>query len=331
MNPALLPFLADPNDLTPLALHAFAQSGRGEHHRVREGVLLQPDSGRWYPIRDGIPSLFIDALRGGTERDEELRFTARYSDAMQRAGCRIEADQSTLAASGSDFSRIDSERRARDEQAESYDRMLSLKIYERIEIPTYRRALLDAVQSAQSNLNGTTNGAGGMLSPLLEAGCGTGRFTALFSSLAREVVAVDMSRDSILRNIERHVGKTKGIVHYLHADLTHLPLRDKLFGAVAHCGVYEHIPSRQLRQDFLQHAHRALKPDGVFLLSAYRYGGITKLFGKEGEHDGGIPFTRFTEAELREEIGPYFSIDHFRANLGIYMSMVVGKPVVGDR
>lgn len=332
MNPALLPFLADPNDLAPLELHAFAQSGRDQHHRVREGVLLQPNSGRWYPIRDGIPSLFIDALRVGTEREDELRFAARYRDAMKDAGCRIDADQSTLNAEGEgDFARIDSERRARDEQAESYDRMISLKVYERIEIPTYRRALLEAVQSAQSTLNGSTNDGKEVLSPLLEAGCGTGRFTALFSSLAREVVAIDMSRDSILRNRERHVGKTEGIVHYVHADLTHLPLRDGLFGAVAHCGVYEHIPSRELRQKFLQHAQRALKPDGIFLLSAYRYGGITKFFGKEGEHDGGIPFTRFTEAELRDEIGPYFSIDHFRANLGIYMSMIVGKAVNGGQ
>jgi ubiquinone/menaquinone biosynthesis C-methylase UbiE len=139
-------------------------------------------------------------------------------------------------------------------------------------------------------------------------------------------VAIDMSRDSILRNRVRHAGKTASPVHFVHADLTHLPTGTALFGTVAHCGVYEHIPSRSMRQQFLEHARRTLEPEGALLLSAYRYGGLTKLFGKEGEHAGGIPFTRFTETELREEVEPYFSIEQFRANLGIYMSMLAARP-----
>jgi SAM-dependent methyltransferase len=189
--------------------------------------------------------------------------------------------------------------------------MLRLKFYERIETPTYRRGLSEYSKAAL---------------PLLEAGCGTGRFTGLFSELGSEVVAVDMSRDSILRNRVRHAGKTASPIHYVHADLTHLPLGSGCFGSVAHCGVYEHIPSRSMRQQFLDHARRALQPGGALLLSAYRYGGLTRLFGKEGEHAGGIPFTRFTESELREEVEPYFEIDTFRPNLGIYMSMLLARP-----
>jgi hypothetical protein len=81
-----------------------------------------------------------------------------------------------------------------------------------------------------------------------------------------------------------------------------------------------------MRLQFLSHAHRALRPDGTLLLSAYRYGGITRLFGKEGEHAGGIPFTRFTEPELRGEVEPLFEIEKFRPSLGVYMSMLVAKP-----
>src|SRR5438128_1445807 len=79
-------------------------------------------------------------------------------------------------------------------------------------------------------------------------------------------------------------------VHSVHADLTHLPTKDDVFGRIAHCGVYEHIPSRELRGQFLDHARRTLKTGGTLVLSAYRYGGISTLFEKEGEHDGGIPF-----------------------------------------
>lgn len=305
MSPRLLSFLTDPNDGAPLELHTF----EGSSDQVREGVLVNAQSGRWYPIREGIPTLFVDALRTGDEADNDAAFASRFAKLMQEVGCDVSNTGSRQAQA--DFARIDSERRARDEQAEDYDRMFSLKFYERIETPTYRRGLSEYSKASL---------------PLLEAGCGTGRFTGLFSELGSEVVAVDMSRDSILRNRVRHAGKTASPVHYVHADLTHLPLGSGLFGSVAHCGVYEHIPSRSMRQQFLDHARRALQPGGALLLSAYRYGGITRLFGKEGEHAGGIPFTRFTESELREEVEPYFEIDKFRANLGIYMSMLVARP-----
>jgi len=184
-----------------------------------------------------------------------------------------------------------------------------LKVYERIEIPAYRKAMGEDYSA-----------------PLLEAGCGTGRFTGVFAELAPEVVAVDMSRRSILRNRMRHAGKTVAPVHYVHADLTHLPIADTSMGRIAHCGVYEHIPSATLRGQFLKHAQRTLRPHGRLLLAAYRYGGVTKLFEKEGEHDGGIPFIRFTEEELRAEVGEYFEIKQFQANLGIYMSLLVAEP-----
>jgi ubiquinone/menaquinone biosynthesis C-methylase UbiE/uncharacterized protein YbaR (Trm112 family) len=306
MNLRLLDFLADPNDGGTLELHPF--SGKG--NQIRTGVLTNPQTGRWYPIRDGIPTLFGDALRAGTAlREADAAFAARFKQQIEAAGCDLSHIGSTAAEEQGDFARMESERRARDAQAQNYDKMLGLKFYERIEIPAYQRAVGEAYDT-----------------PLLEAGCGTGRFTGVFAERAREVVAVDLSRDSILRNRVRHSGKTAAPVHYVHADLTHLPCKDDLFGRVAHCGVYEHIPSRTLRLQFLDHARRVLKTGGTLLLTAYRYGGITRLFEKEGEHDGGIPFVRFTENELKDETGQYFNVTHFQPNLGIYMSLLVGQP-----
>jgi SAM-dependent methyltransferase len=181
------------------------------------------------------------------------------------------------------------------------------------EVPTYKAALTRDEAAAWIN------------TPLFEAGCGTGRFTGVFAEIAPEVVAVDMSRDSLLRNRVRHLGRTRNPVHWVHADLTHVPLKDEAFGRCAHAGVYEHIPSRELRLQFLSHAHRTLKPGGVLVLSAYRYGGLAKRFGKEGEHEGGIPFFRFTPEELQGEVKEYFQIDRFLENLAIYMSMVVAR------
>ena len=291
-------FLADPTDGGPLELHPF------ETHldSTRDGVLLNPRTGEWYVIQDGIPTLFVRDLR-----PDDREFSRRYGSQLRALGCETEGD---ARAQGGDFARIESERLARDEQAEDYDAMLSMKILALAEVPLYKYAM-----SADTE------------SPLFEAGCGTGRLTHVFADLAPEVVAVDLSRESIVRNRARHHGRTRNPVYYVHADLTHPPLRDDAFGRCAHAGVYEHIPSRALRLQFLHHARRTMRVGGTLMLSAYRYGGVTKLLEKEGEHDGGIPFFRFTPDELKEEVQTAFHIEKFISNVGIYMSMVVARAV----
>jgi len=295
MQDRLTNFLCDPNDGSDLHLHPFS----AHLGATRDGVLTA-DSGRWYPVQDGIPTLFADALR-----PDDSAFVERYGDKLRALGCEFAPK---IERSG-DLARIESERRARDEQAHDYDTLLSLRALRVFEAPAYKRAM-----------------SGAMDSPLLEAGCGTGNFTGIFAEIAPEVVAIDMSRESLNLNRARHFARTFHPVFYVHADLTHLPIKSASVGRVAHVGVYEHIPSRTLRHQFLEHARRVLTPEGTLLLSAYRYGGLTKLLEHEGEHDGGIPFKRFTPAELREEVGTEFDIEHFRANLGLYMSMLVASP-----
>ena len=298
MQEQLLDFLADPHDGGPLTLHPF------ETHldSTRDGVLLNPNSGDWYVIQDGIPTLFVRDLR-----PDDSAFKRRYASQLRALGCEIGEGHRQLSG---DFARIESERLARDEQAQDYDQMLSMKALGLVEVPAYKLAMGADTES-----------------PLFEAGCGTGRLTHIFADLAPVVVAADMSRDSIARNRARHHGRTRNPVFYLHCDLTHLPLRDGVFGRCANAGVYEHIPSRELRLQFLQHARRTMKHGGTLMLSAYRYGGVTKFFEKEGEHDGGIPFFRFTPEELKTEVGTSFHIEKFVSNLGIYMSMVIGRAV----
>ena len=297
MQERLLDFLCDPADGGALSLHAF------ETHlgAIRDGVLKNDATGAWYPIWDGIPSLFVAQLR-----PDDTQFVARYAEKLRVLKC----DLGVAAAKSGDFERIESERLARDEQAEDYDAMITLKALALFETPVYKHAMMRETDSV-----------------LLEAGCGTGRLTHIFAEIAPEVVAVDMSRDSIVRNRARHQGRTHHPVHYVHADLTHLPLKNAMFGRCAHAGVYEHIPSRELRLQFLQHARRTLKSDGTLMLSAYRYGGLTRFWKKEGEHEGGIPFFRFTPDELKAEVATEFQIEKFISNLAIYMSMVVARPL----
>ena len=298
MQAQLLDFLADPHDGGPLTLHAF------ETHldSTRDGVLLNPRNGDWYVIQDGIPTVFVRDLR-----PDDGAFVRLYEKQLRELGCEVEQSDRQQSA---DFTRIESERRARDEQAEDYDQLLSMKALGLVEVPVYKR-----VMGADFD------------SPLFEAGCGTGRLTHIFADMAPVVVAADMSRDSIVRNRARHHGRTRNPVLYVHCDLTHQPFKNDAFGRCANAGVYEHIPSRELRLEFVKHARRTMRHGGTLMLSAYRYGGLTKMFEKEGEHDGGIPFFRFTPEELKDEVGTQFHIEKFVSNLGIYMSMIVGRAV----
>ncbi len=296
MHSRLMDYLADPHDRGQLTLHTF----EGQDDTTRDGVLLNASTGRWYVVQDGIPTLFVDGLR-----PDDSAFVKRYLGRLRDLGCEVQAPSEGKTE---DFVRIEKEREARDEQAEDYDRMWSMKVLGLFEMPAYKKALTKETAS-----------------PLLEAGAGTGRLTAVFAEIAPEVVAVDMSRDSLLRNRVRHLGRTRHPVYWVHADLTHMPLKDASFGRCAHAGVYEHIPSQELRLQFLSHARRTMKPGGALMLSAYRYKGLTTLFEKQGEHAGGIPFFRFTPEELQAEVAQHFEVEHFIQNLGIYMSMVVGR------
>ena len=123
MQEQLLDFLADPHDGGPLALHAF------ETHldSTRDGVLLNSRTGDWYVIQDGIPTLFVRDLR-----PDDSAFKNTYQSQLRELGCEIDDNNRQLSA---DFARIESERRARDEQAEDYDQLLSMKMLGVIETP----------------------------------------------------------------------------------------------------------------------------------------------------------------------------------------------------
>lgn len=274
-------------------------------HEIVEGVVTCPQCQRWYPITDGIPSLFVDELRQG---DEE--FVHRHRHKIEPFLKSFDPTKNKQAAAQKEIRQMRTERQTRDQQAEIYDRIFALKICGMMEIPKYKQAL---------------NGTHAPEEPFLEAGCGTGRLTPVFGQLAKEMVCVDFSLDSLKRNRwKRERERTPNTIHYLHADLTHLPIRSNTFSRIANCQVYEHIPTVAMRQQFLRHVNRVLTPHGKFLISAYRYGPCLKHFlQKQGEHPGGIPFIRFTPSEFAAEVGACVKIERLWKNVAVYLVMAL--------
>jgi ubiquinone/menaquinone biosynthesis C-methylase UbiE len=172
-----------------------------------------------------------------------------------------------------------SEMTARDDQVDQYDANIPLMLFGAVEIP-YTINLLD-LSSGDS---------------LLEAGCGTGRMSSRLASHVKELIAIDFSAKSLVENDVKLQAAGAKNVHLIQADICNLPLKSELFNKAVSCQVLEHVPTEELRQRAVEEITRSVKPGSTVVISAYQHSRWTK--DKEGEHDGGIPYFRFTEEEL---------------------------------
>lgn len=185
-----------------------------------------------------------------------------------------------------------SEIAARDAQVGAYDAMAFLNVFGKVEIPLTLRALAPSLTDR-----------------LLEAGCGTGRMTCILSRRVRELTAIDFSFESL--RVNRRKLQAAGIttVHLVQADLCRLPFAEYAFDRVVSCQVLEHVPGSHARAAAIGSLGHVLKPGGTLALSAYKHSLLTRAFSqKEGSHDGGIPFFRFTKSEMRETLGTQFTV-----------------------
>ncbi|TSC95204.1 MAG: methyltransferase [Parcubacteria group bacterium Licking1014_1] len=74
---------------------------------------------------------------------------------------------------------------------------------------------------------------------VLEAGCGNGRHTFFASKLAKQILAVDLSRavDVAFSN-----NKNTGNIHFIQADIYNLPFKTGYFDFIFSIGVLHHLP-----------------------------------------------------------------------------------------
>ena len=185
-----------------------------------------------------------------------------------------------------------SEIAARDAQVVDYDKMAFLNWFGKVEIPLTQRTLA----ALPTDL-------------LLEAGCGTGRMTPTLARTVRETVAMDFSFESLRVAQKKLRAANLHTVHLVQADLCRLPFANAAFDRIASCQVLEHVPGPDARASAVASLHRVVKPQGTLVLSAYKHSLLTRAFAqKEGMHDGGIPFFRFTRSELRETLGAGFDV-----------------------
>jgi ubiquinone/menaquinone biosynthesis C-methylase UbiE len=100
---------------------------------------------------------------------------------------------------------------------------------------------------------------------VLDLGCGNGRCVEIIKSKGGEYVGIDISDKLVEIAKGRYPAE-----NFQVGDALSLPYPDNSFDLVYSIAVLHHIPSAQMREQFIQEAKRALNPGGFFILTVWQ-------------------------------------------------------------
>jgi SAM-dependent methyltransferase len=153
----------------------------------------------------------------------------------------------------------------------------------------------DALQEALGDCRGLS---------VIDAGCGAGKFSPAIRGADR-FLGIDFSWEGLIR-FQSPPCVSAGLVQ---ADITQMPIRDRMFDVSLSCQVLSHLPTANLRSRYLAELSRILKPDGRLILTAmhYSFRYRRRNIPQEAEEDGSF-YHRFEVAELRSLLSERFTI-----------------------
>src|SRR5437016_8388484 len=138
----------------------------------------------------------------------------------------------------------------------------------------YRSGMVTLEEEILDDLPNICQGKDPKQMRILEIGCGAGRVTRAFAGFFGEVWAVDISREMVRQARAACAGFANAhVVQNNGKDLRAVssPWRARLglaqpleFDFAFSFKVFQHIPSRQIIENYLREAHRLLRPGGLF-------------------------------------------------------------------
>ena len=101
---------------------------------------------------------------------------------------------------------------------------------------------------------------------VLDLGCGNARLIKFFRSLKIDYnyTGVDCSAKLIKIAKKKYPGEK-----FFKANALSLPFKNDCFDKIFSIAVFHHIPSKELRAEFLEEAKRVLMPGGIFILMVW--------------------------------------------------------------
>ena len=134
---------------------------------------------------------------------------------------------------------------------------------------------------------------------VLEIGCGAGRVTRALARLFGEVHAVDVSGEMIHLAREALRGRPNASVYQNNGkDLTVVPERefDFAFSTI----VFQHIPSRDIIENYVREVHRLLRPGALF---KFQVQGDSTLQTQPDDTWLGVPFSERQAVDMAYRCG----------------------------
>jgi len=134
---------------------------------------------------------------------------------------------------------------------------------------------------------------------VLEIGCGAGRVTRALANLFGEVHAVDVSGEMVRQAALALQDRTNAFVYQNNGrDLTVVPelAFDFAFSSI----VFQHIPSREIIENYVREVHRLLRPGALF---KFQVQGDSTLETKPDDTWVGVPFSERQAAEMAYRCG----------------------------
>jgi cyclopropane fatty-acyl-phospholipid synthase-like methyltransferase len=134
---------------------------------------------------------------------------------------------------------------------------------------------------------------------VLEIGCGAGRVTKALAKLFGEVHAVDVSGEMIRQAGEALRGHTNALVYQNNGrDLTVVPERefDFAFSSI----VFQHIPSREIIENYVREVHRLLLRGALF---KFQVQGDSTLQTQPDDTWLGVPFSERQAVDMAYRCG----------------------------
>jgi ubiquinone/menaquinone biosynthesis C-methylase UbiE len=108
---------------------------------------------------------------------------------------------------------------------------------------------------------------------ILDLGCGNGRYFEYLKDKNINYFGVDISENLI------RIAKNKyPEANFQVADALNLPFPDNFFDKAIGVAVFHHIPSKELRFQFLKEVKRVLKPGGILILTVWNFREAKEFF-----------------------------------------------------
>ena len=137
---------------------------------------------------------------------------------------------------------------------------------------------------------------------VLEIGCGAGRITRALANMFGEVHAVDISAEMVTQARKALAGRPHAHVYQNNGcDLSVVPPLqfDFAFSAI----VFQHIPSREIIENYVREVHRLLRPGGLFKFQVQGYSALETEPDTQLDSWLGVPFSDEEAVAMGEGCG----------------------------